>query len=75
MWHRLCNIMLYFRIIMASSKSDELKKRAVAEILEETKRASARAEVRYIVFFYPLLDPSSKDRRFLGLEKTQTGEN
>ena len=50
MWHRLCNIMLYFRIIMASSNSDELKKRAVAEILEETKRASARAEVRYIVF-------------------------
>ena len=66
--------MLYFRIIMASSNSDELKKRAVAEILEETKRASARAEVRYIVF-YPLLDPSSKDRRFLGLEKTQAGEN
>lgn len=65
--------MLYFRIIMASSNSDELKKRAVAEILEETKRASARAEVRYIVF-YPLLDPS-KDRRFLGLEKTKTGEN
>ena len=50
MWHRLCNSMLYFRKIMASSNSDELKKRAVAEILEETKRASARAEVRYIVF-------------------------
>lgn len=30
---------------MSNSNSDELKKRAIAELMEETKRASLRAEV------------------------------
>ena len=30
---------------MSNSNNDDLKKRAIAELLEETKKASARAEV------------------------------
>ena len=60
---------------MSNSSSDELKKSAIAELMEETKRASLRAEVSYK--YLPKEQTKIhfscvEDRRFTGLEKAKT---
>ena len=60
---------------MSNSNSDDLKKRAIAELMEETKKASSRAEVseKYWLKEQTEIHLSCvEDRRFTGLEKAKT---